>query len=141
MKLVIDANRIMAALLKDGTSREIIIFSGIEFIAPEHAIEEIIRHKDFLLERSGLAKENFEVLIQLILQYIFIVNEADIKNYTKAANEIMKDIDSGDAPFVACALFAKADGIWSHDKHFDKQTAVKKFTNSDLVGFMKRFYP
>ena len=140
MRLVIDTNRIMAALLRDGTAREIIVFSGIEFIAPEHAIEEIKKHMDFLLEKSGLPKENFEVLLQLIMQYIHLASEADVKLHMSVSRDVMKEIDESDAPFIACALAAKADGIWSHDKHFDKQAVVKKYTNADLAEFLKRFY-
>ncbi len=54
MKIVVDTNRIMSALLRDGTSREIIIFGDIEFVTPEHAIEEIKKYKNMLLEKAGI---------------------------------------------------------------------------------------
>lgn len=41
MRVVIDTNRIIAALIKEGISRKIIFNRNFEFVAPDYAIEEI----------------------------------------------------------------------------------------------------
>lgn len=138
MKLVVDTNRLMAALLKDGTTREIVVFSGIEFVTPEHCMAEILKHKDLLLEKSGLNKDELELQLQLIIQNVRVVPVADIKSYMKRAMEIIGFIDKSDAPFIACVLATNADGVWSHDLHFKEQNVVKTYTNIDLVKYLKK---
>ena len=46
MRVVIDANRIMAALIKDSTTRKIFLKDEFEFIAPEHVLSEIRNHTE-----------------------------------------------------------------------------------------------
>ena len=45
MKIVIDSNRIAAALLKDSTTRGILFDTNFNFIAPEFVKEEIKKHQ------------------------------------------------------------------------------------------------
>ena len=44
MRLVIDTSILISALLKDSTTREILLFSNIEFLLPEYAFGELERH-------------------------------------------------------------------------------------------------
>jgi predicted nucleic acid-binding protein len=46
MRLVIDTCILISALLKDSVTREILLFSSLEFLLPEHALEELENHKD-----------------------------------------------------------------------------------------------
>ncbi len=41
MRLVLDTNILIAALIKDSLTREILLFPGFEFLLPEYALEEI----------------------------------------------------------------------------------------------------
>jgi len=43
-RLVIDANIILSALIKDSTTRKILIGSAIDFYAPEYLIEEVEKY-------------------------------------------------------------------------------------------------
>ena len=47
--------------------------------------------------------------------------------------KIMKDIDIDDAPILACALAIKNIGIWSEDKHFEKQNKIKVWKTKDIL--------
>lgn len=40
MKLVIDTNVLISALLKNSVTREILLFPSLEFLLPEYALEE-----------------------------------------------------------------------------------------------------
>ena len=138
MRLVVDTNRIVAALLKDGVTREILLFSGIEFMTPEHAMGEIAKHKDSLVRKSGLGMEEIELILQVATEKVHIMGESDIRPHMKRAVEVMKEIDKSDSPFLACALASGADGIWSHDGHFLRQKLVKVYRNSDLIGLVRK---
>ncbi len=45
MTIVVDSNRIIAALLKDSTTRSILFNNNFEFIAPEFVKNELKEHK------------------------------------------------------------------------------------------------
>ena len=46
MKLVIDANRVIAALIKQSTTRELLLDMAFEFIAPDFLKTELERHRE-----------------------------------------------------------------------------------------------
>jgi len=51
MMLVIDTNRLIAALLKSSVSRKIILSNKFEFYTPDLLITEIWKYRDFYLKR------------------------------------------------------------------------------------------
>ncbi len=51
----------------------------------------------------------------------------------KEAIRIMKPIDPEDAVFIALALSTQNEGIWSEDKHFEKQDTVRIWKTKDLI--------
>mgnify|MGYP001599528120 CR=1 FL=1 len=134
MKLVIDSNRVMAALIQNSLSREILLTPKFEFVAPEKLREELIKNNNLLLKKSGLTKENFSLLLDLILSEIEIIPYEEIDNYNKITKDLIKD--KGDVPFLSCALATNADGIWTEDGDFLYQNKVKVFKTEDLKKFL-----
>jgi len=131
MKIVVDTNRIIAALVKDSTTRSILFNKNFEFITSDYTITEINRHKDELKSKADLNDEEFDILLALVFEHIEIVPESDYKEFI---DECKNDIsDSDDVPILAAAIAAKADGIWAHDPHFNEQKKVKVFTNIDML--------
>ncbi len=133
MRLVIDTNILIAGLLRDSTTRRLLLLPAAEFLVPEHALEEIRSHKPMLLRRSGLTEPAFDALFAGILERVSITPEADIQNRAEA-DRIMAGIDPEDAVFIALALSVPNDGIWSDDAHFQKQTAVKAWRTKDFLA-------
>ena len=65
-----------------------------------------------------------------------------IDEYEKKMNEGMKiigNIDEKDAQFIALALSIENDGIWSNDKHFEKQKKIKVFKTIDTLNLLEDF--
>ena len=54
MKIVIDANRIIAALIKEGTTREILFKKGFEFIAPDCIKGELQKYREEIKEKAKI---------------------------------------------------------------------------------------
>ena len=81
-------------------------------------------------------KKGVDLLFSLFMQNITIIPEEDIKPNMKKALEIMKDIDSKDAPIIACALSVKNSIVWSEDKHFDRQSKIKVYKTKDLLKYI-----
>ena len=133
MKIIVDTNRILAALLSKGDTRRIILSSNIEFYTLDYVTEEINKYMDYILEKTGMNKKDVDLLFSLFMQNITIIPEEDIKPNMKKALEIMKSIDPKDTPVVACALSVKNSIIWSEDKHFDRQSKIKIYKTKDLL--------
>lgn len=131
MKIVIDSNRVIAALIKDSTTRNILFDNKFEFIAPDAITIEINKYKTTIIEKADVREGEFDVLLSLIFEHINIVPQNEYNEFvTKFQNEIN---DPNDVPYIAACMAAKAEGIWTHDPHFNEQKKVKVFTNIDLL--------
>jgi len=137
MRLVIDTSILISALLKDSVTREILFFSSIDFLLPEYAFEEIDKHKDNISARSGLSREEIEIVLSLIIENITIIPASKLKPYMGKAHKIIGSIDLFDVPFVALALSIDNDGIWSNDKHFKNLKGIKIWKTSDVFNYFK----
>jgi len=71
MKIVIDSNRVVASLLKDSTTKEIlfILFNrSFDFFAPEFIKEEILKYKIKFIKKSEITTNEFEILLSLLFE-------------------------------------------------------------------------
>jgi predicted nucleic acid-binding protein len=137
MRLVIDTSILISALLKDSVTRQILLFSSIDFLLPEYAFEEIEKHKDNVSIRSGLSRGEIEIVLSLIIENITIIPASKLKPCMEKAHKIIGSIDPFDVPFVALALSIDNDGIWSNDKHFKNLKGIKIWKTSDIFNYFK----
>jgi predicted nucleic acid-binding protein len=138
MKLVIDTNILISALIKEATTREILLLPYLNFLLPEFAFEEITRHKDKICRFSGLTEYEVDLLLNMLLERIDIISAQKIKPYLKEARTIIGEIDETDIPFVAAALATNNDGIWSNDKDFDKIKRIKVWKTKEIIKYLKK---
>lgn len=131
MKIVIDTNRIIAALVKKGTTRSILFDAAFDFITPDYTMSEIMEYEGDLRKKTNLTLDEFGILVALLLEHVTIIPGAD---YEKHLGPCQNDIsDKDDVPILAVALATGAEGIWTHDPHFQEQRKAKVFTNYDLL--------
>jgi predicted nucleic acid-binding protein len=72
-----------------------------------------------------------------LFKYIQLIPFEKIsKDWTKA-KEIMESVDEEDVIFVATALSLENSVIWSDDKHFDEQKAIKNLKTEDIINLVK----
>ncbi len=133
MRLVVDTNILISALIKDSITRELLLFPSMEFLLPEYALQEIETHKSHISKQSNLSNDEIDIVLSVLLENICIVPASEIKPHLEKAEKIIGSIDPSDVPFVALALSIKNDGIWSNDKHFEKIKGVKVWKTSDLL--------
>ncbi|VVB77250.1 tRNA(fMet)-specific endonuclease VapC [uncultured archaeon] len=124
MILVVDANVVIAALVKGGKSREILMSGKFKFVAPDFVKEETLKYLELIRRKSGLAKEDLDLLITLLFQEIETVPESEYGRELPKAKAIMTN-DQKDAPYVACYLSLKCDGIWTSDSDFGGKPELK----------------
>ena len=131
MKIVIDSNRIVAALLRDSTTRGILFNNKFDFVAPEFVKEEIGKHRDELIKKANINSKEFDILISLIFESVTLIPKIE---YNKFVDKLKPEIsDPNDIPYLACCIATNSEGVWSHDPHMKEQDEVKVFTNIDLL--------
>lgn len=140
MKIVVDANIIFAALIKDSTSRALIMFLEAEFYFPEDMLVEIQKYKELIKKKAGFSKEKFNMNLKKIFEYVQLVPYKEIEDHIKKAQEIMKDIDPKDAVLLAVFMAHKDSIIWSTDPHLKMQKLISVVTTKELLPIYKERY-
>jgi len=130
---VIDTNIIFSALLKNSAARKIILSDTFDLFVPEFLFTEIIKYEKLILKKTGMEKENLELLLLLLQSHISVIPFNIFSDFMKAAENEMEKIDMKDAPFVALALKLKIP-IWSNDVHFKKQEKVESFNTAEIIS-------
>ena len=132
MRLVVDTNRLIAALIKNGASRSILKNTEYNFFTPEFALEEIWKYKSLIQKKAGISEQEFSVFLFLLSYKVKFISSEEYTKQMPLAVSIMGHIDKKDVPFIAVALALNAS-IWSDDEHFVKQNKVKIFKTEDLL--------
>lgn len=135
MRLIVNTNRIIAALIRDSFSRKIILHLNAELIAIPFLQQELAEHKLEILQKSKLPEFEFDAILDKLHARMILLDQKVIEEFMKEAIEIMDKIDSDDAPFIAAALATKSD-IWSDDPHFQQQKKIKIWRTKDLTSLV-----
>ncbi|PIU22880.1 MAG: hypothetical protein COT13_06040 [Chloroflexi bacterium CG08_land_8_20_14_0_20_45_12] len=137
MEVVVNTSIIISALLKEGLTRKMIFFSPFELYSLPYAREEIEKHRTELITKSKLDENAYQYLLDSIFSKLRIVEADALKPYESKAVEVMKDIDIGDSPFIALALYLDCP-IWSNDGHFKHQNIIKTYTTEELLRLLQK---
>lgn len=132
MKIVVDTNIIISALAKDSAVRSLIILSNHEFIYPQPALLEIVKHKQTIMKKAAIDEGEFHTLMGKIFERITVVEKEKFARKIPEARGIMGRIDPKDSLFVALALERNAP-VWTNDKDFERQTKVKVIKTAELL--------
>lgn len=137
MKLVVDANILIAALLKDSTTRELLLNENMELFGPEHLLNEI-KH---LLKNPGIRKrlklndDDLHDLTSSILSRIEFVPEKFFISFIKESLSSVTHPE--DAPYFALSLALKLP-LWSNDSALKESSSIQVFNTSELIKFLIR---
>ena len=103
MRLVLDTNILVAALIKDSITRRILLLSDLEFLLPAFALDELARHRAKIARAARLKVDEIDLLPTLLLTSVVVVPFVRIAPYLPAAHALMGAIDPDDVPFVGLA--------------------------------------
>ena len=131
MRLVVDTNIIISALIKDPTTRYIITHIDAELITIGFSDEELNKYKAMILEKTNITSAELEAVLEKIRESMVILGDSIIQRNMPEAKKIMDNIDPKDTPFIAAALATNSD-IWSDDKHFEGQNKIKVWKTKAL---------
>ena len=137
MRLVVDANILIAALLKDAITRELLLEETIEFIAPEHLLNEIkhLLKNPKIRKRLKLNDDELYELSSAILSRIDFIPEKIFLPLIKQSLSLVGHPE--DSPYVALSL-AFDIPIWSNDSALKELSSPKitVLTTSELIKLL-----
>ena len=132
MKLVVDANVVISALIADSKTRELIVTLEPDLLTPAFVHDEIENYEDLIVEKSGMKPARVAQFIDLLFQYIDVVPASEFYPAIEKADEAIGDTDPGDVLYLACAIAYDA-AIWSDDSDFNEQDLVETYLTSDVI--------
>ncbi len=133
MKLVIDANVVISALIADSKTRELIVTLEPDLLTPAFVHDEIENYRDLIVDKSGMKPARVAQFIDLLFRYIEVVSASEFYPAIESAKEAIGDTDPDDVLYLACAIACDA-AIWSDDSDFDEQDLVERYTTSDVIN-------
>ncbi|MBM3282376.1 MAG: PIN domain-containing protein [Candidatus Diapherotrites archaeon] len=133
MRIILDTNTLFSALIKDSTTRKIILEYNGKFLLPEYIFDEMKKHQVMLYQKTKLDEKEFEQLLQIILTKVEVVPIEKLIEQRVQSLQIMEKIDINDALFIACALAYPNSVIWTEDKDFKKQSKIKVMNTAEII--------
>ena len=133
MKLVIDANVVISALIANSKTRELIVTLEPDLLTPAFVHDEIGNYEDLIVEKSGMSPDRVAQFIDLLFQYIDVVPASEFYPAIESADDAIGDTDPDDVLYLACAIACDA-AIWSDDSDFDEQSMVETYSTSDVIN-------
>ncbi|MEB3851713.1 MAG: PIN domain-containing protein [Desulfurococcales archaeon] len=114
LRVVVDTNKVIASLLRDGRARRLLFHPSLELLLPRYVLEEINEHRGYLEEKVSPRAIDF-VLSKISRKARVVgVREISPENLHKA-RRLAGGFDIDDYPFIATAMEYNAI-IWTNDK-------------------------
>jgi predicted nucleic acid-binding protein len=133
MKLVIDANILFSALIREGKTAEILLNLFCDTYTPSFIFEEFENHYLEILRKTERSEEEIMDLLGYIKQLIKIIPTTYFEEEVETAKKISPDIN--DALYFALALKLNCP-IWSNDKRLKEQKYIQIYSTEDLVEYL-----
>jgi len=132
MRLVVDANVVISALIADSKTRELIVTLEPNLLTPAFVYDEIENYEDLIAEKSGMTRQRVQQFVDLLFQYIEVVPVTEFHPCIEEATDAIGEVDPDDVLYVACAL-ANDAAIWSDDSDFEEQAVVETYSTSAVI--------
>ena len=113
MELVVDTSVVVAAILKSGTTRNLLFNSFVKLYSPERLEAELFKNKEKFKEYANLTDDEFNNAVELVLKQIEIIPFEEYREKEPEAKSACRR-DESDWTFVALALRLNI-AIWSND--------------------------
>lgn len=131
MDLVVDANVIFAAIIKESKSYDLLFDERLHLLTAEFFFTEFKNHAEELQKKSGKSKEEINHLLDILKNKIEMIPLGELVPYLDEAEGICPDPD--DVAYFALALKMKC-GIWTNDRDLkEKQNVIQVYSTEDLI--------
>ncbi len=125
MELVADTNVVVAALLRPGLCRTLLLRPDLLLLSPNYLREEMVEHEHEFLEKSSLDHSSYLAAVEVILSNLHFSDQESYSIFERPARRLSPDPD--DWPFFALAL---CQGL----RDLEQRQAPQKAGESESVG-------
>ena len=129
MDLVIDANVVFSALIKDSFTYNLLFNDTFHLFTPEYIFTELEKHKEELMNKTERTTGEFLRLVETLKRRIVIVPLEELIPFIEEAETLTPDPD--DMAYFALALKLNC-AIWSNDKKLKEQNKIKVYLTHEL---------
>ena len=129
MDLVIDANVVFSALIKDSFTYNLLFNDTFHLFTPEYIFTELEKHKEELMNKTERTTEEFFRLVETLKRRIVIVPLEELVPHVKEAEKLTPDPD--DMAYFALALKLNCS-ILSNDKKLKEQNKIEVYNTHEL---------
>lgn len=133
VNLIIDANILFSALIRNGFTTDILLNTELDIYAPEFILEELNKYKGIIIKKSGVGKIKVEKILNIILNQIKIISKEEFLHLFKEAYRISPD--KKDAHYFALALKLNCP-IWSNDKKLKDQKEIEVYSTEEIIELL-----
>lgn len=136
MRLIVDANILLAGFIKASITRELLLDEQLELFAPEHLLIEtlnVLKKNKSIKRKINLTDAQIEELFSVLTNNITVLPADEYSSFMKKA--IITVSHKEDAPYIAIALLLEIP-IWSNDPDFNEQSLVKVYTTDRLLKLL-----
>ncbi len=133
MRLVVDANILFSALIKDGFTAKLFFKDNLYLYTPEFIIEEFEKYEHLILKKTKRSPEEFKDIMVMFREIVTVVPEDEYSKFMECAEGISPD--EKDFAYFALAIRLKCP-IWSNDKALKNQNSVKVFSTVEVKGMV-----
>ena len=134
MQIVIDANIIIALLVKPGKPIDLFFDSRLSLFAPQLLFEELENNREEIKKKSRLTEEEFEWVEVLLKKNITIIPEEEFLKWREEADQICPD--PKDIVYFALALYLNCP-LWSNEKKLKEQQKVLVYATDKLINLFE----
>ncbi|MBU2561984.1 MAG: hypothetical protein KKD17_06840 [Nanoarchaeota archaeon] len=130
MILVIDANILFSALIKNSVTAELMFDKSLELYACEFMIDEFFKYEDMILLKTHRTRDDFVTTMHQLKDIITVIPQEEYSQSMNQAETITPD--KKDTMYFALAL-KMGCGLWSNDKELKRQDAVKVYSSEEIL--------
>ena len=134
MDLIVDANVIFVALIRDSITAKLLFVDDLHLYTPEFLLDEVQKYHKYLSTKTHRSKDEFESIYNVIKKRIAFIPMNYILSFIEKADKISPDPD--DSIYFAAALKMNIS-IWSNDKQLSEQDEVKIYATHHLYEIYK----
>ncbi len=133
MRLIVDTNILFSLFKLDSRTSEYLDKKEIYLAAPEFAISELKKHSSLIIEKSGISKRDFQIILENMDLKIAIVPLEEYEPLLEMASKISPD--KTDIDFFALAMLLKCP-IWSNDSKLKEQNKIDVINTQELIQLL-----
>jgi predicted nucleic acid-binding protein len=134
MRLVLDANILFSAPIRDSVTRRLLKNRFLQIVAPDYLFEELEKHRAEIQSKSGLSYQDFQRALEALSTLIEKTQVQQIQSFFSQALAFAPD--PADTPYLALCL-AQQIPLWSNDKRLKQQKRVAVYTTPEVQELLE----